>query len=84
MRWSARDNYNRVKNNTFLNHNLTSKNIHGNGTAIVDYDTTHNQQAYFKTIQSHHFQPDGPLITLNNYHNRYVFEISSHIFSTVY
>ena len=43
----------------FLKYNLMSIRIVRNGTAIVDYDTTHSQQVCFKTSQSLHFEQDG-------------------------
>ena len=54
-----------------IRHNLASIRIFRNRTAIVDYETTHNQQVYFKSFQSLHFEKDGPPLTLENYHNHY-------------
>ena len=63
----------------FLKHSLNFIVFVRNGTTIVDYDTTHNQKVYFKTIQSLHFEQNGPPITLKNYPNRYylVFDLTS-------
>ena len=64
---------------SFTKHNLSQIRIIRNGVPIVDYQTTDVTQVFCKTIQSLHFDRDGPLVTLDNYHRHFfmVFDLTS-------
>ncbi len=50
-----------------------------NGVPIVEHNTQDNTQVNYKTLQSLHFDRDGPEITLDNYANHFylVFDLTS-------
>ena len=50
-----------------------------NGVPVIDYNTIDSTQVFVKTINSLHFDRDGPLINLSNYNNHFfmVFDLTS-------
>ncbi|MEM6402226.1 MAG: hypothetical protein AAF757_18685, partial [Cyanobacteria bacterium P01_D01_bin.116] len=63
----------------FQKHNLRQVKVIRAGIPIVDIDLSDNTEIYHKTIQSLHFQNDGPSVKLRNFANHFymVFDLTT-------